>query len=613
MRTFSKSDFKLARDCEAKLTWRERRFPTTQDDNPYLALLAEGGYMVEQLARLGFPEGRELHYDRADPVGSWDATRAALAGDGTWFEATLLGGRQLARVDILRRRGNHFDLFEVKSKSFEDDDIDSTAPSPFRSKRKPHGILAKWRPYLEDVTYQVHVLRKLYPQCTVTPHLILVDKARTTTVDGMPRLFEIRRGIEKDLDVRFVGDPAAIDAWELLAAVNVQSEVDELFDEVGTFADAQEQRYNDTDVLHAPVELRHRCRACEFRDSDPSQSGFHQCWGKLAPAGPSILDLYKFGATKFDGEPLADVMIRNGRVGLDEVDHSLLVKTDGSATAASVRQLVQIRHTLANESWYGDGLASALEQLSYPLHFIDFETSGLALPYHAGMRPYQTIGFQWSCHTIAEPGAEPVHREWINTTDLWPSLEFAETLRAAIGDTGSVLIWSKHERTIMRHIHEQATARGLGTPDLLAWVENLGDKNASPSRLVDLNALCVEAFFHPGMAGRTSIKWVLDALWSTDPVLRERFKQWMGDDAYDVADDTGPYECLPTIEIDGTELDVADGTGAMRAYQAMLYGAERNDPAIRDAWKDLLRRYCKLDTLAMVLIWDHWRRATASR
>ena len=23
---------------------------------------------------------------------------------------------------------------------------------------------------------------------------------------------------------------------------------------------------------------------------------------------------------------------------------------------------------------------------------------------------------------------------------------------------------------------------------------------------------------------------------------------------------------------------------------------------------DLLRRYCKLDTLAMVLIWEHWRR-----
>jgi hypothetical protein len=50
----------------------------------------------------------------------------------------------------------------------------------------------------------------------------------------------------------------------------------------------------------------------------------------------------------------------------------------------------------------------------------------------------------------------------------------------------------------------------------------------------------------------------------------------------------------------------------MRAYQAMLYG----DPIDRDRhaeqWAELLRRYCKLDTLAMVLIWEHWRRGTAN-
>ena len=69
-----------------------------------------------------------------------------------------------------------------------------------------------------------------------------------------------------------------------------------------------------------------------------------------------------------------------------------------------------------------------------------------------------------------------------------------------------------------------------------------------------------------------------------------------------------PYEGLPTITIDGRVLDVADGIGAMQAYTAMLYGAERNDPAICAAWRELLLRYCKLDTMAMVLIWDYWRR-----
>ena len=37
------------------------------------------------------------------------------------FEATLLRGRQMARVDILERRGNVLRLIEVKAKSWDTD------------------------------------------------------------------------------------------------------------------------------------------------------------------------------------------------------------------------------------------------------------------------------------------------------------------------------------------------------------------------------------------------------------------------------------------------------------------------------------------------------------
>jgi hypothetical protein len=48
----------------------------------------------------------------------------------------------------------------------------------------------------------------------------------------------------------------------------------------------------------------------------------------------------------------------------------------------------------------------------------------------------------------------------------------------------------------------------------------------------------------------------------------------------------------------------------VRAYEAMMYGVERTDEVARRAWRELLLQYCKLDTLSMVLIFDHWRRAT---
>jgi hypothetical protein len=107
------------------------------------------------------------------------------------------------------------------------------------------------------------------------------------------------------------------------------------------------------------------------------------------------------------------------------------------------------------------------------------------------------------------------------------------------------------------------------------------------------------------MKGRTSIKMVLDALWKADATLRDRYIAWMQLPA-DPA--VGPYEGLPSITIEGRVLDVADGVGAMQAYTAMLYGAERDDPATGAAWRELLLRYCRLDTMAMVLIWDYWRR-----
>ena len=42
-RTLSKSDFILARDCSAKLYFRENGYPDGRGNDPYMAMLAEGG------------------------------------------------------------------------------------------------------------------------------------------------------------------------------------------------------------------------------------------------------------------------------------------------------------------------------------------------------------------------------------------------------------------------------------------------------------------------------------------------------------------------------------------------------------------------------------------
>src|ERR1043166_1929481 len=105
--------------------------------------------------------------------------------------------------------------------------------------------------------------------------------------------------------------------------------------------------------------------------------------------------------------------------------------------------------------------------------------------------------------------------------------------------------------------------------------------------------------------GRTSIKIVADAIWQSNQRLREEFPDYVKEVKGKLV---SPYDSLPKLVINGKPVVVAEGTGAMRAYEAMLYGVEKDDEGIRKRWKRLLLQYCKLDTLSMVMVWKHWTR-----
>ena len=268
------------------------------------------------------------------------------------------------------------------------------------------------------------------------------------------------------------------------------------------------------------------------------------------------------------------------------------------------RQLIQIEHTHSNSEWVGDKLGTLLDQFEYPLHFIDFETTALAVPYHAGMGPYEPVAFQWSCHTVAKPRTVPVHSEWINIDDAFPNFAFAESLMKQIGTTGTVFRYAAHETTILRRIGRQMDIRRERNNELAEWLDEMGQKD----RIVDMyHDMTLKHYYHPFMKGSNSIKKVLEAIWKTDSQLRARYPEYLREINAQIL---SPYQALPPLEIQGKPVVIAEGTGAMRAYEAMLYGLEKNDPETRHRWRELLLQYCKLDTLAMVMLWDHWVRIT---
>jgi hypothetical protein len=109
------------------------------------------------------------------------------------------------------------------------------------------------------------------------------------------------------------------------------------------------------------------------------------------------------------------------------------------------------------------------------------------------------------------------------------------------------------------------------------------------------------------MKGRTSIKKVLPAIWSHFSYLHQvdYFKNYAPDKF--ISGIIDPYDMLTSgINIDEWDDEiVSGGTAAMRAYFRIRF-----DETLTIKQKDELRyqllQYCKLDTMAMVIIAHHW-------
>ncbi len=221
----------------------------------------------------------------------------------------------------------------------------------------------------------------------------------------------------------------------------------------------------------------------------------------------------------------------------------------------SERQLRVRRVTRAGQPELLPDAARQLRALAWPRYYLDFECIQFAVPVWAGTRPYQQLPFQWSCHVQTQQDGL-AHREFLDDSGSDPRRRFAESLLAACGDAGPVIVYNQaFEARVVREL--AALLPDLGGP-LLALI----------TRMFDLLPVVRDNYYHPGMRGSWSIKRVLPCL---VPELS--------------------YARLGRVQ---------DGLQAQAEYLAMI------DPELDAAGREALRRdllaYCALDTLAMLKI-----------
>ena len=93
-------------------------------------------------------------------------------------------------------------------------------------KKNDNGPTSGWNPYLQDVSFQHHVLEKTYPGCSINCYLMLVDKTVASSVDGLHTSFRIVRDARNRQSIVVDADFAATELEpRLLTLINVDEAV----------------------------------------------------------------------------------------------------------------------------------------------------------------------------------------------------------------------------------------------------------------------------------------------------------------------------------------------------------------------------------------------------
>lgn len=204
-----------------------------------------------------------------------------------------------------------------------------------------------------------------------------------------------------------------------------------------------------------------------------------------------------------------------------------------------------------------------LGELEFPLYFLDYETMSAVVPYFDGHRPYQQIPSQYSLHILDSPDAELRHKEYLHRDNSDPSLPIAQHLIEDIGDHGSIIVWN------MGFEKSCNVTLGAINPEFADAMMAINE------RIVDLmipfkpkNGWYSDARFE----GSASIKKVL-------PVV------------------------VPALSY--KTLGIQNGGAAQSLWMQAVLDSTRPD---KEKILDDLLKYCGLDTLAMVEIYNVLRK-----
>ena len=617
MKYLTKTLFKKGLECPLKLTVN---YKSSEEKNEFLSALADGGFQAEELSRLHYRPGYLI--DDRDYANSLKNTNDLLKKpDSIIYEAAFLHENLFVRTDILVKTGNVIKVIEVKAKSF-----DSTMNNVFIN--NSGRIRPEWRLYLFDLAFQKYVVQKSYPEYSIQSYLMLADKSKRASIDGLNQLFQItknpnsRTGIDVKVEsIEDIGNPI-MEPRNLSGLINdiISKDIHKIHGlSFKTLVENFTELYTNQKEINWKDYNGHVCRECwmeQFNIGDED---------KLRP---NIYELWQFRNQK--------TLFKSNIFFLDQLQKSDFDEPLETHLSIKNRQLLQIEKRV-NESLNKpvdfyldvDNLRDEMLEWKFPLHFIDFETCTSALPFTKGRHPYEQIAFQYSHHIIYSDGKIEHKSEYINAEPgKFPNYDFVRSLKKDLEfDNGSVFKYATHENSILNAIYDQLIdSDETDKNELMDFIQSVTNKKENNKLIwrgerdmIDMCDLVKKYFYDSYMKGSNSIKVVLPAVIKICEFVNKKYSKKIGeinttslnfsnDHVWIQDGNLDPYSSLPIPDFSTITKPVGDinklnnGGDALTAYAKIQYLEMSSQE--RKIIKESLLKYCELDTLAMVMIYE---------
>ena len=617
MKYLTKTLFKKGLECPLKLTVN---YKSSEEKNEFLSALADGGFQAEELSRLHYRPGYLI--DDRDYANSLKNTNDLLKKpDSIIYEAAFLHENLFVRTDILVKTGNVIKVIEVKAKSF-----DSTMNNVFIN--NSGRIRPEWRLYLFDLAFQKYVVQKSYPEYSIQSYLMLADKSKRASIDGLNQLFQItknpnsRTGIDVKVEsIEDIGDPI-MEPRNLSGLINdiISKDIHKIHGlSFKSLVENFTELYTNQKEINWKDYNGHVCRECwmeQFNIGDED---------KLRP---NIYELWQFRNQK--------TLFKSNIFFLDQLQKSDFDEPLETHLSIKNRQLLQIEKRV-NESLNKpvnfyldvDNLRDEMLEWKFPLHFIDFETCTSALPFTKGRHPYEQIAFQYSHHIIYSDGKIEHKSEYINAEPgKFPNYDFVRSLKKDLEfDNGSVFKYATHENSILNAIYDQLIdSDEKDKNELMDFIQSVTNKKENNKLIwrgerdmIDMCDLVKKYFYDSYMKGSNSIKVVLPAVIKICEFVNKKYSKKIGeinttslnfsnDHVWIQDGNLDPYSSLPIPDFSTITKPVGDinklnnGGDALTAYAKIQYLEMSSQE--RKIIKESLLKYCELDTLAMVMIYE---------